>query len=217
VLNSLALIPFITALLTTPPALAEEVQENPIYHVRNESDILLDVPYVNQKDDLIGTENEWAGGSACGPASLTMVFNYFDRNYQLENVVNELPTTVYVKGRMFYDLPSGPSYFGFTSHDVEVNTIEIYKALDAGHPLIMNIQNYDGITGHAVVVVGIRGFDGTNAKSLVVHDPFRAPYRVFDYVNENTLLQPEGYMLPIGILKPFYVTEYSLASSVIVE
>jgi hypothetical protein len=215
--NTLAFIPFIVAAMTTPTALASEVSGDAIFHVINDTDIVLDVPYVNQKDDLVGTADEWAGGSACGPASITMVLNYLGKSFDLQTVANALPTNVYVKGRMFYNLADGPKYFGFTSQDIEIDTIEIHEILSKGYPIIMNIQNYDGITGHAVVVVGIKGFNGITAEALIVHDPFRAPYRLFKYINEQTLQQPEGYITPIGILKPFYVTNYSLASAVAVE
>ncbi len=212
-LDTLAYIPFIATLITAPTALDTTVSETSNFFVKTESEIVLNVHFVHQKEDLVGTEDEWAGGSACGPASLTMVLNDQGKTYDLQTVINAIPTSVYIKGEMFYDLASGPSYFGFNSYEIDINTTQIYETLEKGYPVVLNIQNYDGITGHALVVVGIKGYNGKTAQSLVAHDPFRAPYRVFDYINETTLKQPEGWILPIGIIKPFYITNYSLASS----
>jgi hypothetical protein len=215
--KTLALLPLITSVFSTPTALAETVDVNDKFITKTESEILLDVPYINQVKNLEETEDFWAGGSACGPASLTMVVNDKGASFDLQTVVNRLPTSVYVKGKMFYDLKSGPSYLGYVSNEIEINTTEIYKTLAEGHPIVMNIQNYDGITGHAIVVVGIKGYDGEKAISLVAHDPFKAPYQVFEYINEATLKQSSGWVTPIGIIKPFYVEDYSLATSIAVR
>ena len=216
--NALAFIPLITTILTsTPTALGTNLLNTDKFIQKTESEILLDVPYVNQVDGLEGTSDAWAGGSACGPASLNMVINDKGKTYDLQTIVNRLPTSVYVKGRMFYDLSAGPEYFGFKTTEIEINTKVIYETLAEGNPIVMNIQNYDGITGHAVVIVGMKGFDGTTAKSLIAHDPFKAPYQVFEYINETTLRQESGWITPIGTIKPFYVTPYSLASAITVN
>lgn len=184
-------------------------ETNKIFLVKNKQEIVLDVPYVNQKENLKGTPDEWAGGSACGPAAITMALLFHNEDITLYDVVNALPPSVYVKGKMFYDLTSGPSYFGYKSTQININTEEIYKALEQGHPILMDVQNYDGITGHEIVVVGIKEYNSETktAKSLIVHDPFRESYREFEYINEKTLEQPEGYVLPIGHIKPFYITK----------
>lgn len=216
--NALAFLPLIANVLTsTPTALAQSLEKTNKFIQKTESEILLDVPYVNQIEGLKGTSDAWAGGSACGPASLNMVMNDKGKTYDLQTIVNRLPASVYIKGKMFYNLTAGPGFFGFKSTEIEINTKEIYETLADGNPIVMNIQNYDGITGHAVVVVGIKGFDGTTAKSLIAHDPFKAPYQVFEYINETTLRQESGWITPIGTIKPFYVTPYSLASAIVVN
>lgn len=187
------------------------------YTISNSQDIVLDVPYVNQKEDLMNTSDAWAGGSACGPAAITMALQYENEIYSLYDVVNALPTNVYVKGRMFYNLSAGPRQFGYVANEINIDTKEIHDVLQMGKPVLMNVQNYDGITGHEIVVVGMLGFDGETAKSLIVHDPFTHGYREYEYINEHTLRQPEGYILPIGIIKPFYISKATLANSSIVE
>lgn len=216
-LKALAFLPLITASFTTPTALAETVDSEDKFIKKTQEEILLDVPFVHQVKDLEDTEDFWAGGSACGPASLTMAMRDLGKTYDLQTVVNRLPSNVYIKGNMFYNLSAGAATFGLVSKDIEISSVEIYKTLAEGKPIIMNIQNYDGITGHAIVVVGIRGFDGEKAEALVAHDPFKAPYQIFEYINENTLRQSSGWINPIGIIKPFIVEEYSLASTLTVE
>lgn len=216
-LETLAFIPFLAGIFTGDALAAAPIEEPAPYTISNSQDIVLDVPYVNQKDNLVGTPDEWAGGSACGPAAITMALQFENENYSLYEVVNALPTNVYIKGRMFYNLSAGPKQFGYTSNEIEINTKEIHAVLKMGKPVLMNVQNYDGITGHEIVVVGMIGFNGETAKSLIVHDPFTHGYREFEYVNELTLKQPEGYILPIGIIKPFYITKATLADASIVK
>lgn len=196
---------------------AEKVQaaDNSIFIRNTNQEIVLNVPFIHQKDNLKGTDLEWAGGSACGPAAITMALKFNGEDYTLEEVVNKLPTNVYVRGRMFYDLMAGPEQFNYKANEIEINTEQMYKTLKSGNPILLNVQNYDGITGHEVVVVGIRGYneETKTAKSLIVHDPFRAPYREFEFINSHTLRQPEGYYNPIGIINPFYITSQKLASN----
>jgi hypothetical protein len=179
----------------------------------------LSVPYVNQKENLIGTKYEEIGGSACGPATIAMALQYNNEKTSLETVIDTLPDTVYAKGKMFYDLNSGPEYFGYTAIPLEINMEQIHKTLKNAHPILMNVQNYDGITGHEILVVGMKNYDSTTktAEAIIVHDPFREAYREFKILNNNTLQQPEGYTLPIGILKPFYIIKTTLASTNVVK
>lgn len=208
-LKAIAFLPFITSSLTTPTAMVETSLVTPSYTIRNENNIILDVPFINQKESLLDTDVEWSGGSSCGPASLTMAINFLGDKRTHEDVVKILPESVYIRGKMFYDLPYGGEVLGYEAKTIDINTTQIYNTLKDGYPIILNVQNYDGVTGHAVVVVGIKGYDGEKAQSLIVHDPFRTEYREFEYIDEKTLKQPEGYTLPIGILKPFYLTKTS--------
>lgn len=167
--------------------------------------VVLEVPFVNQIDDLPQDKKKEIRNTACGPAAITMALNYMDYNIKLWDVIDKLPTTVYIKGKMFYDLPAASKEFDKVSIAITSDYKTIYETLKLKKPIIMNIQNYDNITGHAVVVVGMKNFNGTTAESLIVHDPYRGPYREFSYYNETTLIQPEGNLNYIGILKPFYL------------
>lgn len=167
---------------------------------------MLEVPFVHQIDALPEDQKANIRGTACGPAAITMALKYLGYEIDLMGVIEKLPTTVYVKGARFYNLYAGPELFGKEVHRFKNSPAAIFEALSAGNPVILNIQNYDGITGHAVVVVGMKGFDGEKADTLIIHDPFVGAYREFEYIDNWNLRQPEGYVTPIGILDPFYVT-----------
>jgi len=200
-METLAILPLIISSLTSQPVEADLVALN------TQTDVQLVVPFTHQVSDLSEESKALISNTACGPASLTMAFDYLGSELTLESVIAGLPPTVYIKGDKFYDLKSGASPFGFESVDIEQSPTAIYTALSLGNPIVLNIQNYDGILGHALVVTGIRGFDSETGKatSLIVHDPFVGPYREFKYVDANTLMQPEGFVNLIGIINPFYV------------
>ncbi|MFA6981987.1 MAG: C39 family peptidase [Patescibacteria group bacterium] len=202
----LSLLTFLI-LSTKDTPLEQITAEGSVFLAKSEENIVLKVPFVHQIDDLSEKEKPLVRTTACGPAALTMLFRFHGTNVSLEEVIAKLPTTVYVKGQRFYNLYKGAEYFSMTSTEIEKTPKSIFETLEKGEPIILNVQNYDGITGHALVVVGMIGFDGEKASSLVVHDPFVGPYRVFPYASETTLDQPEGYKNYIGILNPFYVTE----------
>jgi ABC-type bacteriocin/lantibiotic exporter with double-glycine peptidase domain len=167
--------------------------------------VVLNVPFVHQIKDLPEDKKSEIVGSACGPAALTMVFKYLGERTTLYDVISKLPTDVYIKGRMFYNLPEGAKYFGHISTSFKNTPKNIYDQLKEQKPIIMNVQNYNGITGHAIVVVGIKEYNGESATSLVVHDPWTEAYKEYAYINQNTLKQPEGYILTIGSLDPFII------------
>jgi hypothetical protein len=113
---------------------------------------------------------------------------------------------VYVKGKQFYDLYKAPVVFGYTSAPFENSPQAIYARLKAQEPVLLNVQGYQGYLGHEVVVVGMIGFDGKNAQSLVIHDPWTGPYKEFKYVDADTLIQADSnYHLHIGALEPFTI------------
>lgn len=190
------------------PVVVEEVEETEKtnFLIKNDSDVLLDVPFVNQIEDLPEEERYW-GNTACGPAALTMALGYLGEDVELLEVVNKLPVSVYRKGDRFYNLYDGPTYFSKETVKMKNDMTEIFGALEAGNPIILNVQNYDGFIGHALVIVGIEGYNGTKANSLIIHDPYVGPYREFELLSSNTLRQPEGYVNTIGILDPFYVKD----------
>ncbi len=174
--------------------------------VQTTQDILLNVPFTHQINDLPETEKSYIRGTACGPAALTMILDYLGEDYTLSQVISKLPTSVYVKGDRFYNLYEGASYFAKETQKIKNTPTAIYETLVRGNPVILNVQNYDGITGHALVIVGMLGYNGDTAQALVIHDPFRGPYRIFNYASSTTTLkQPEGWDNYIGILEPFYL------------
>jgi hypothetical protein len=177
----------------------------PIFEFADAKDVQLEVPFVHQYDDLPDSAKPIIVKSACGPAALTMSFQSIGVETDLMTVINKLPTSVYIKGVQFYDLPSGAKVYDKKSQVLEPTPAAIYQALRAGHPVIMNVQNYNGILGHALVVTGIRGFDGEKAASLIIHDPYVGPNREFFYQSSKTLRQPEGFTNYIGHVKPFYL------------
>jgi len=198
-LENLVLVPLLISSLTSQHAEASP------FAVKTDETIQLIVPFTHQYDDLDDTDKGVVNYSACGPAVLTMAVKFLGANVSLSDVISKLPNTVYVKGDRFYKLTDGPGYLSREAVEIENSPKQIYNVLAGGFPVVLNIQNYDGIVGHAVLVVGIKGFNGETAESLIVHDPFVGPYREFKYYNASTLMQPEGYYNPIGTLKPFYV------------
>jgi len=201
--NALGLLLFAATTLTSANSLPAEQPNN--FQENTTENVVLNVPYVNQKTDLPENKKDEILGSACGPAALTMVFKYLGEDTTLYDVISRLPTDVYIKGKMFYNLPGGAKYFGYKATSFKNTPKNIYDQLKKQNPVIMNVQNYNGITGHAIVVVGIKGYDGQKATSLIVHDPWTEAYKEYQYINANTLKQTEGYVLPIGSLDPFII------------
>ncbi|OGC68724.1 hypothetical protein A2415_02105 [candidate division WWE3 bacterium RIFOXYC1_FULL_39_7] len=177
------------------------------HFINTDKTVLLDVPYVNQVDNLPEDKKTEIRASACGPTAVTMALNYLGDERDLYSVIEKLPTSVYVRGQMFYNLYDAAKYFDKETVKIKRDAKTIFETLKDGHPIIMNIQNYNGFIGHAIVVVGIKNFDGIKADALIAHDPFTKGYREFKYINERTLQQPEGHYNYIGILDPFYIVD----------
>lgn len=201
--TTLTLLLLAATTLTSAGSLPAEYSNN--FQENTTENVVLNVPFVNQKDDLPEDKKAEIVGSACGPASLTMVFKYLGDKTTLYDVISKLPTNVYVKGKMFYNLPGGAKYFDHKATSFKNSPKNIYNQLKKQNPIVMNVQNYNGYTGHAIVVVGIKGYNGERATSLVVHDPWTEGYKEYMYINANTLKQTEGYVLPIGSLDPFII------------
>lgn len=205
---NLAIVSLLSFLITstTPSQLVgRAIAENPNFIIKEEKNVILDAPFIHQVDNLPKDQRALIRGTACGPSAITMVLKHLGSDIELMDVINKLPNSVYVKGDRFYNLTKAAEIFSKKAVSFENSPENIYNVLNSGHPVILNVQNYDGITGHAVVVVGIMGYEDNSAVSLIVHDPFVGAYRKFDYINNHTLRQPEGYVLPIGIMQPFYM------------
>jgi len=96
-----------------------------------------------------------------------MVMNYM-QPVTLISVIESLPTSVYVKGRMFLQTQRGSLAILAITTESFKHSQSYLRELKTGNPVIPHVQNYNGITGHAIVVVGIRDFDGEKARALVV-------------------------------------------------
>lgn len=188
-----------------PPLPKEKFVDPKKFLVTKDNEILLDVPYVNQYYDLPDEEKPRISFTACGPTSLTMAFLDEGETTDLISVINQLPRDVYIPGRAFYNLPKGATIYGFKSVTVDQTPTGFYNALKDGHPVITNVQNFNGFGGHAIVVVGIKGYKDGRADSLLVHDPYWGPNREFAFVDRQNLMQPEGYLNPIGWVQPFFI------------
>ncbi|MFZ5425099.1 MAG: C39 family peptidase [Patescibacteria group bacterium] len=206
-LESLLLLPFVISAFSSHNLEAAYALETQHFIANTDKNIILDVPYFHQINSLTEQGKKENGGSACGPTALAMVLSYEGLNFTLDEVINKLPNNVYVKGVMFYDLAAGPEIFGKKAIEIEQNPTSYYNILKEGKPIVLNVQNYDGVVGHALVIVGMAGYNGKTADALIVHDPLKSSYQSFEYINNNTLKQPAGYSLPIGIIKPFYVED----------
>lgn len=170
-------------------------------------DIQILSPFIHQVDDLEEGTLASIGVTACGPTSLTMALNQRGGNYKLNEVIDALPGYVYQKQVGFYQLNKGPETFGLKGVEIDWTTESLYSTLENGYPVIMNIQGYEGSIGHAILVLGLKGYNPQtkNAQALIAHDPYGGPYREFKYLGERSLLQPEGYTNTIGTKKPFYI------------
>ncbi len=212
--GSIALLSLITApqepqLQPNAPELilAERVENAGQFKVNETDHLELNVPYVHQYYDLPEARQGEIMWSACGPTALTMSFQYHGVDTDLITVIDKLPSSVYVKGVMFYDLYSGAKIYNFEAVKIERNASAIYQTLTEGYPVIINVQNYMGWVGHGMVVTGIKGYNAETgtADSLIIHDPTGGESREFKFLSATTLQQPEGYTNYIGILEPFYL------------
>ena len=202
-LKALVLLPMLISMTTQNPRIGVA---NPRFIQKTANNIQIKVPYVNQVEDLPEELKTSVKTSACGPAAITMLLNFYNKHLTLEEVINQLPTDIYIKGIGFFDLPKADREFGMKSVNIKPTIRDIYQTLWDGHPIILNVQNYDGITGHAVVVTGVKEYNGKTAEALIVHDPYTQENVEFKILDDKTLLQPEGYTLYIGIIDPFYMT-----------
>lgn len=162
--------------------------------------IVLNVPYYHQIKDLNDFGAEYAGNSACGPTALSIMLKNEGINVDPNDVLAMVPNEVYISRVGFYRIEKGASYFNKETELLEFSHKNIYDSLNKGKPVFLNIFNYEGYYGHAVVIVGMRGFDGEKADSLIVHDVWTGPYKEFKFNSYNTLIEPgKGF---INVINP---------------
>jgi hypothetical protein len=206
----LALLPSFdsSAIPLTESIPLEKKVETGFAFIRNDYEhIELAVPYINQYYDLPEPRKSEIMWSACGPTALAMSFQFHGIDTDLISVIDGLPNDVYVKGVMFYNLEKGAELYDFESVTLERSAKGIHGALEKGYPVIINVQNYMGYVGHALVVTGMKGYNPETgvAVSLIVHDPTGGESKEFAFEGATTLRQPEGFLNYLGILDPFYI------------
>jgi len=168
--------------------------------------ILIKAPYFNQITDLSDKNLEYAGGTACGPTSLAIMLKYSGLDVDPNDVLKMVPLEVYIPKLGFVDIKAGASYFNREAVDIEFSHKNIYKTLDQGHPVFINIFNYDSGYKHGAVIVGLKNFDGEKAESLVIHDVWTKGYQEFKFHTNDTLVEPgNGNINVINKALLFYI------------
>jgi len=168
--------------------------------------IVLNVPYYHQIKDLNKFGTEYAGNSACGPTALAIMLKNEGMNLDPNDVLSVVSNDVYISKVGFYRIEKGPEYFNKEAQMIEFSHKNIYEALNKGKPVFLNIFNYEGYYGHAVVIVGMKGFDGKKADSLIIHDVWTGPYKEFKFNSNNTLMEPgKGFINTINTNNLFYI------------
>ena len=167
--------------------------------------ILLRVPFFHQYNDLTEENKEYALKTACGPTAAAIMLQADGVKVDPNDLLAILPKSIYQPKVGFYSMQDFAPLFNKEAVMMEFSHKNIYDALNMGKPVFINIKNYDSGYGHAMVIVGMNGFDGQKADSLIVHDVFVGPYREFKFLSDTTLLQPEGQTNYINTAMMFYI------------
>jgi hypothetical protein len=167
--------------------------------------ILLNVPYFHQVRDLTEKNKQIAENTACGPTVAAIMLQNEGMNVNINDVLAIVPNYVYQPGVGFYRMDKFAPYFNKEAVLIDFSHKNIYDALNQGKVVFLNVKNYDGSYGHALAIVGMKGFDGEKAESLIIHDVWVGPYREFKFTSNDTLEQPEGYTNYINKSLLFYI------------
>jgi hypothetical protein len=167
--------------------------------------ILLKVPFFHQYNDLNAEMKNYAEKTACGPTAASIMLQADGVKVDPNDLLAILPTSIYQPKVGFYRMQDFAPYFNKEAVMMEYSHKNIFDALNNGKPVFINIKNYDSGYGHAMVIVGMGGYDGEKAESLIVHDVFVGPYREFKFLSNDTLRQPEGQTNYINKSMLFYI------------
>jgi hypothetical protein len=167
--------------------------------------ILLNVPYFHQVRDLTEKNKQIAENTACGPTVAAIMLQNDGMNVDVNDVLAIVPNYVYQPRVGFYRMDKFAPYFNKEAVLIDFSHKNIYDALNQGKAVFLNVKNYDGSYGHALAIVGMKGFDGEKAESLIIHDVWVGPYREFKFTSNDTLEQPEGYTNYINKSLLFYI------------
>ena len=155
---------------------------------------ILKVPHYLQSDD-----------STCGPASLRMVFGFYNKFYSEEDIA-EICNHTYELGCKSEDMACAAEALGFKVYLKNNSTIEeIVRLIDANVPVIVDWFCGDPPEGHSSVVIGY------NDDNLFILDPYLEQMRVvskfdfrrcwFDFY--ETPITPENlYVGQIIVVRP---------------
>ncbi|HOO76856.1 MAG TPA: C39 family peptidase [bacterium] len=113
----------------------------------------LEVPFVVQ-------EREY-----CGPACLAMVFNYYGVEFDQESLAREVYRPE-LDGSLNLDLLQAARRHGFDAEAFSGSRDDIFQALDAGAPVIVQVLVPGGSGNYHFMVV--RGYD-RESRTLTVH------------------------------------------------
>jgi hypothetical protein len=184
------------SMLTSSVAFAAEGQK---------LNILLNVPFFHQYNTLSDYNKQLAEKTACGPTAAAIMLQNEGMNVDVNDVLAIIPNNVYQPKVGFYQMDKFAPYFNKEAVKVEFSHKNIYDVLNQGKVLFLNVKNYDSGYGHAMVIVGMKGFDGERADSLIIHDVWVGPYREFKFNSYDTLVQPEGQVNYINKSLLFYI------------
>ncbi len=158
------------------------------------TDILLDVPFIEQTDNL------------CGPASLAMVANYYGQNVTAEDVAN----LIYIpekKGSLQIEMQAAARSLGLVAYSMNMDLASLRSEINAERPVIVlqnlafniyPIWHYSVVTGRA-----------PNNDYLLLHSGRHEYYRSSWTTFENTWRRGKYWALiaaPVGDI-PNSVTE----------
>jgi hypothetical protein len=167
--------------------------------------ILLKVPFFHQYNDLTEGNKAYALKTACGPTAAAIMLQNEGQKVDPNDLLAILPTSIYQPKVGFYRMQDFAPYFNKEAAKIEFSHKNIYETLNQGKVLFLNVKNYDSGYGHAMVIVGMKGFDGEKAESLIIHDVWVGPYREFKFNSYDTLVQPEGQVNYINKSLLFYI------------
>jgi len=167
--------------------------------------ILLKVPFFHQFNDLNESNKKLVEKTACGPTVAAVMLQNENMKVDVNDVLAILPNSIYQPKVGFYQMQDFAPYFNKEAVMLQYSHKNIYDALNKGKVVFLNIKNYDSGYGHAVAIVGMNGFDGERAESLIIHDVFVGPYREFKFIDYDTLRQPEGQVNYINKSMLFYL------------
>ena len=192
---SLHLLSGCTAIAIADRVIPKEPQDLP-------TDIRLDVPFIEQTDNL------------CGPASLAMVANYYGQNVTAEDVA-ELIYIPKKKGSLQLEMQAAARSLGFVAYSMNMDLASLRSEINAERPVIVlqNLAFNVYPVWHYSVVTG----RDPNNDYLLLHSGRHEYYRSSWTTVENTWRRGNYWALiaaPVGDI-PNSVTQNEAVNAAI--